>query len=274
MSRQLLIVFPFSVYGDLKWYLQSKTSPSVRPRPVQQQNPSHHLHQQQPSASLKHIPAALLQHSPSAFHPSTPHSALRGEGGVKRVSSVDMPVADPIGLRCSESSAHPVAHEASVKQVHACSTSKHHWFNPHHALLQGGPESSSNRRSPVANKVEDEAVVVAPVSGASESLPLIPPVAGNSSIVRSSDASFPHQLSALDPAPSAPLSSVPPAESAKDVQPELEQSSSSAPSLAIAPEAISLAQVPADAAAAALSESIGGSNPILKTLQQLQVPGA
>jgi hypothetical protein len=78
-----------SVYGDLNWYLQSRTAPAVRPRPLQQQQQQQQQHrfhsqqQQQPSSSFRAAPAPPLQHSTSAYNPPPPpHSSLR-EGGAE-----------------------------------------------------------------------------------------------------------------------------------------------------------------------------------------------
>jgi hypothetical protein len=109
-----------SVYGDLNWYLQSRTAPAVRPRPIQQQQQQHRFHsqqQQQPSTSFRAAPAPPLQHSTSAFTPPPPHSSRREGGAVGGGAAVLFPAAKELGGEGEVIVAVSEAPAASVAQV-------------------------------------------------------------------------------------------------------------------------------------------------------------
>ena len=266
-----------SVYGDLNWYLQSRAATTVRPRPLQQQPRG-----QQPSAALRSALAPSHHNSPSAFASTSHRSTLR-EGFAEEGGRA--PFAFPVARRFGGEGAAAVAileeSESAAAQVGMLLSASHKsicvaQFHAQSWLLQIADHSvaKSEPRVVCAGVAE---VVASAASQIAESLQVSLAAVESSLVAHSSDSAPLSHLSDAVMEPEVTAVIVPTAELGYSDGGELHSQAqavvedAAAPALAIAPTAASGVEVPS--AEVRVEPQDGDTNPVLKTLQQLQVAG-
>jgi hypothetical protein len=270
---------PRSVYGDLNWYLQSRAATTVRPRPLQQQQ----QRQLQPSASVRSAVVPSHHYSPSAFTSSSPQSSLR-EANAREAGKAPFafPVARRSGSQKADAAAISEASEASIAQVQQIKQLPVQTIACMHVPLQTNSvlrqniEDGSVKREPLAASADVAEVVASSTSQLVETLQVALPaveigLAAQSSDIglfpRSSDAVVSPEVTAVI-APAAELCQA----KNDDLQYQAQASAiatAAAPVIALDASSVSGADVLAAEAAVELQD--GETNPVLKTLQQLQV---
>jgi hypothetical protein len=266
-----------SVYGDLNWYLQSRAATTVRPRPLQQQPRG-----QQPSAALRSALAPSHHNSPSAFASTSHRSTLR-EGFAEEGGRA--PYAFPVARRFGGEEGAAAAAiseepESAAAQVEMLLSTSHEFicvaqFHAQSWLLQIADDSVAKSEPRVVSAGVAE-VVASAASQIAESFQVSLAAVESSLVAHSSDAALLSHLSDAVMEPEVAAVIVPTAESGNSDGGELHSQAqavvedAAAPALAIAPTAAS-SGVEVPSAEVSVEPQDVDTNPVLKTLQQLQV---